>query len=74
MSCAITMKAGGSNPDVMSNYLSVMLQPAAMNWLTSLQLDIIDSWGDLKYMFIENYKATYERPATKHDLAGSIRG
>ena len=40
-----------------------------MNWLTSLQPDIIDSWGDLKRIFVENYKATCERPATKHDLA-----
>ena len=40
-----------------------------MNWLTSLQPDIIDSWDDLKRMFIENYKATCERSATKHDLA-----
>ena len=63
------MKAGSGNPNVMANYLPVMLQPAAMNWLTSLQLDIIDSWDGLKNMFIENYKVTYERPAMKHDLA-----
>ena len=53
----------------MANYLLVMLQPIAMNWLTSLQSNIIDSWDDLKRMFIKNYKATYEWPATKHDLA-----
>jgi hypothetical protein len=53
----------------MANYLSIMLQPVAMNWLTSLQPDIIDSWHDLKRMFVENYKATYEWPTTKHDLA-----
>ena len=39
-----------------------------MNWLTSLQLDIIDSWDDLKNMFIKNYKANYEWVAMKHDL------
>ena len=63
------MKASSDNPDVMVNYLLVMLQPTAMNLLTSLQLDIIDSWDDLKNMFLENYKATYEWLATKHDLA-----
>ena len=40
-----------------------------LSWLTSLQADVIDSWDDLRRMFIENYKATYERPATKHDMA-----
>ena len=45
-----------------------------MNWLTSLQPDIIDSWDDLNRMFIENYKATCERPATKHDLARILSG
>jgi hypothetical protein len=40
-----------------------------MNWLTSLQLDIIDSWDDLKRLFVENYKVTHEWPATKLDLA-----
>jgi hypothetical protein len=63
------MQAGGSNTDVMANYLPVMLKPAVMNWLTSLQSDIIDSWDDLKRLSIENYKATCERPGTKHDLA-----
>ena len=67
-SYAIAMKASGGNLDVMANYLLVMLQPTIMNWLTRLQPDIIDSWDDLKNMFIENYKATYERPAIKHNL------
>lgn len=69
VSYAITVRAGGGDTDVMANYLPVMLQPAAMNWLTSLQPDIIDSSDHLKWMFIENYKATCERSVTKHDLA-----
>ena len=63
------MWADGSNTDVMANYLPIMLRPAMMNWLTSLQSDIINSWDDLKRLFIENYKATCEQPGTKHDLA-----
>ena len=68
-SYATAMRAGGDNTDVMANYLPVMLKPAVMNWLTSLQSDIINSWDDLKRLFIENYKATCEQPGTKHDLA-----
>jgi hypothetical protein len=37
VSYAITVRAGGGDTDVMANYLPVMLQLAAMNWLTSLQ-------------------------------------
>lgn len=62
------MRADGGNTDVMANYLPVMLQPVTMNWLTSLGADTIDSWDDLKGMFIENYKVTCERLVTKHDL------
>ena len=69
MSYATAMWAGGGNTDVMANYLPIMLKPIAMNWLTSLQFDIIDSWDDLKRLFIENYKATCEQSGTKHDLA-----
>ena len=46
-----------------------MLKPSMINWLTSLQSDIIDSWDDLKRLFVENYKATCEQSGTKHDLA-----
>jgi hypothetical protein len=63
------MKDGGGNTSIMANYLPVMLKLDAMNWLTSLQAEIIDSWEDLRRMFIENYKATCERPSTKNDSA-----
>lgn len=53
----------------MANYLPVMLKPATMNCLTSLDTDIIDSWQELRKKFIDNYKATCEQPSTKHDLA-----
>jgi hypothetical protein len=37
------VKARGGNTAVMANYLSVMLKPATMNWLMSLDANIIDS-------------------------------
>ena len=69
MSYATAMQVSGGYTDITVNYFSVMLKPSMMNWLTSLQSDIIDSWDNLKRMFIENYKATCEQPGTKHDQA-----
>ena len=52
----------------MTNYLPVMLMLTAMNWFTSLALDSIESWEQLKKVFTENYMATRTRLGTKHDL------
>ena len=52
----------------MANYLPVILTPTAMNWLTSLTLDSIGSWEQLKKVFTDNYMATCTQPGTKHDL------
>jgi len=52
----------------MANYLPIMLTPAAMSRFTSLTLDSIRSWGELKKVFTNNYMATCTRPGTKHDL------
>ena len=45
-----------------------VLTPTAMNWLTSLTLDSIGSWEQLKKVFTDNYMATCTRLGTKHDL------
>jgi hypothetical protein len=52
----------------MTNYLSVILKPSAMNWLMNLRPNTIGSWDDLKRMFIKIYVATYARLGTKHGL------
>ena len=52
----------------MANYLPVMLAPTAMNWFTSLALNSIVSWEELKKVFTDNYMATCTWPGTKHDL------
>ena len=52
----------------MANYLPVMLTPTAMNWLTSLASDSIESWEQLKKAFTDNYMAMCTRSGTKHDL------
>jgi hypothetical protein len=53
----IVRTAGGSN-DVMANYFAIMLAQSANNWLMSLREDSIESWDDLKKVFIDNYMAT----------------
>ena len=65
---ATAVCAAGGDTNVMTNYLPVMLTPATMSWFTSLALDSIGSWEELKKVFSDNYMATCTRPGTKHDL------
>ena len=64
----ITVKAVGRDKDVMANYLLVMLNQSANNWLLSLWENSIRSWDNLKKVFTDNYMATCEQPGTKYDL------
>ena len=54
---ATTVCAAEGDTSVMTNYLPVMLMETAMNWLTSLALDSIGSWEQLKKVFTDNYMA-----------------
>ena len=54
----ITVRAVGENTDVMVNYLPVMLSQSTNNWLMGLREDSIESWDDLKKVFVKNYMAT----------------
>ena len=64
----ITLHATGGNTDVMANYLSIMLSQLANNWLMGLREDSIESWDDLKKVFVKNYMAMCQQPDTKYDL------
>ena len=64
----IAVHATRGNTDVMANYLPVMLSQSANNWLMGLREDYIESWDDLKKVFVENYMATCQQPSTKYDL------
>ena len=64
----IAVCAARGNSDIMANYLPVMLSQIANNWLMGLREDSIESWDDLKKVFIENYMATCQQPSTKYDL------
>ena len=64
----IAIRAAGGNTDVMANDLPVMLSQSANNWLMGLREDSIESWDDLKKVFVKNYMATCQQPGTKYDL------
>ena len=64
----ITMRVTGGSEDMMANYLPIMLNQSMNNWLLSLRVDSIESWDDLKKVFVANYMATCQQPGTKDDL------
>jgi hypothetical protein len=45
------------------------LDPAPLTWLDSLSNNSIDSWEQLKKVFIENFQGAITRAGTHHDLA-----
>ena len=52
---ATAVRAVGGDTSVMAIYLPIMLTPTMMNWFTSLALDSIGSWEQLKKVFTNNY-------------------
>ena len=64
----IAVHAARGNSNIMANYLPVMLSQSANNGLMGLGEDSIESWDDLKRVFIENYMATCQQIGTKYDL------
>ena len=64
----IVVHATGGNNDVMANYFPIMLSQITNNWLMGLREDSIESWDDLKKVFVKNYMATCQQPSMKYDL------
>ena len=54
----IIVRATGGNTNVIANYLPIMLSQSANNWLMVLREDSIESWDDIKKVFVKNYMAT----------------
>jgi hypothetical protein len=46
--------SGGSNT-TKAIYFPMILEPAPITWLKSLKADSIDSWEDLKWVFVDNF-------------------
>jgi hypothetical protein len=45
------------------------LDPVLLTWLESLSNNSIDSWEQLKEVFIDNFQGAIARAGTRHDLA-----
>ncbi|GJN25147.1 hypothetical protein PR202_gb12938 [Eleusine coracana subsp. coracana] len=52
------IRSAGGDSYMMTNYLSVCLDPAIRIWLTSLPEESIMSWGHLNRKLIESFQAT----------------
>jgi hypothetical protein len=60
--------AGGSNITKVV-YFPMALDPVPLTWLESLSNNSIDSWEQLKKVFIDNFQGAITRVGTHHDLA-----
>jgi hypothetical protein len=52
----------------MANYLSVVIDQSANQWLLGLEEGSIDSWAELRSSFVKNFMASCQQPGTKYDL------
>jgi hypothetical protein len=60
--------SGGSNTTKVI-YFPMALESPPLTWLKSLKIDSIDSWGDLKKTFINNFQSFMLRACMRHDLS-----
>jgi hypothetical protein len=54
----IAVRAAHDNEDVMANYLPVVINQSMNQWLLSMREGSIDTWAQLRRVFIDNYMAT----------------
>jgi hypothetical protein len=54
----IAVRAVGGSEDIMANYLPVVVNQSVNQWLLSLKEGSIDTWAQLRQVFVENYMAT----------------
>ena len=56
------------NDDFIIRNLPLFLADSARTWLEHLLPNIIQSWADLKEIFVGNFQDTYARPRNPWDL------
>jgi hypothetical protein len=64
----IFVRAAGGDEDVTANYLPVVINQSANQWLLSLREGSINTWAELRKAFVDNYMATCQQPSNKYDL------
>jgi hypothetical protein len=63
----ITVRVAHGDEDMMANYLLVVINQSANQWLLSLWEGSIDTWAQLRRAFINNYMATCQQSDNKYD-------
>jgi hypothetical protein len=67
----LTCRASGAYDDLfIIQFLPIYLDDTARAWLDHLLRNMIDSWEDLKEIFIGNFQGTYVWPGNPWDLKG----
>ena len=64
----MAVRCQGGTRNTAMQYLQLQLTGSARAWLKSLPSSTIGSWEDLVYDFVQNFQATYKRPATIEEL------
>lgn len=62
------IRATRGDEHVMANYLPVLLGQAATHWFGNHREGPIHTWGQLRQMMIDNFKAICRQPRTKYEL------
>ena len=65
----LAYQAGGAdNDDFIICNLPLFLADSARAWLENLPSNVIQSWVDLKEIFVGNFQGTYKCPGNPWDL------
>ena len=56
------------NDDFIIRNLPLFLADSARAWLEHLPSNAIQSWADLREIFVGNFQGTYKRPGNPWDL------
>ena len=56
-----------------ARYFPLMLEGTARTWLNNLPRNSVNSWGELKRLFITNFEGTCKRPVTVEDLKRCVQ-
>jgi hypothetical protein len=58
---------------IMVRYLPMMMKDAARNWIHGLRTDSVNSWYEMRRVFIRNFEGTYKSPTTHNDIENCVQ-
>ena len=65
---ATAMNIQNASTLIATRYLPLMLEDTARTWINNLPKNSINSWAEMKKVFIKNFEGTCKRPATVEDI------